>query len=86
MLKMTHTCTSELFVSTVLKQYTTLVRQCFKGRDKYSNLLVNWMDFVRNVLYEADSPASVEWTQLEKKTGLSISKSTRSAVITLIQS
>ena len=60
------------------------MRQCCDGREKYSNLLVNWMEFERTALHEADSPAHKEWSQIEKCVGFSLSDSIRSVIVTLL--
>ena len=44
--------------------------------------LVNWMEFVRTILHQADSPIYKEWSQIEKNIGFKLSDSTRSAIIT----
>ena len=36
------------FVSVVFREYISLVHQCCKGREKYANFQVRWMDFVRS--------------------------------------
>ena len=72
----------EPFVSSVIQKYIALIRQCCAGREKYSNLLVNWMEFVRTILHQADSPFYKEWSQIEKNVGFKLSDSTRSAIIT----
>ena len=72
----------ELFVSSVINKYITLMRQCCDGREKYSNLLVNWMELERTTLHEVDSPTHKEWSQIEKRVSLSLSDATRSAIVT----
>ena len=48
----------DLFVLSAIKKYTTLVRECYVLRDKYSNLLVKWMEFVHAVLNDSTYHAS----------------------------
>ena len=72
----------ELFVSSVIDKYINLLHQSCDGREKYSNLLVNWMEFERTALHEAGSPANNEWSQIEKHVGFSLSDSTRSVIVT----
>ena len=43
------------------------MRQCCDGREKYSYVLVNWMELERTTLHEVDSPTYKEWSQIEKR-------------------
>ena len=58
------------------------MRQCCDGREKYSNLLVNWMELERTTLHEVDSPTHKEWSQIEKRVSFSLSDATRSVIVT----
>ena len=70
----------DLFVLSAVKKYTTLVRQCCVGRDKYSNLLVKWMEFVRSVLNDSTCQSSKEWCEVKTSAGVRMSESTDHAI------
>lgn len=58
------------------------MRECCGGREKYSNLLVKWMELEHATLHEVDSPTHKEWSQIEKRVSFSLSDATRSAIVT----
>ena len=74
------------FVSVVFREYISLVHQCCKGREKYANFQVKWMDFVRTVLHEPIDKhhASKQWSVVEEKMDVVPSKSARNAVMSSV--
>ena len=60
----------DLFVLSAVKKYATLIRECCVGRDKYSNVLVKWMEFVRSVLNDSTCQLSKEWGEVKIRAGV----------------
>ena len=73
-------------VSLVFKEHISLVRQCCKEREKYTNLQVKWMDFVRTVLHEPvhKHNASKQWNVVVGKIDVAQSKSAMNAVMSSV--
>ena len=59
-----------------VQKYITLVRECCVGRNKYCNLLVKWMEFVRSVLNDSTCQLSREWCEVKMSAGVRMSEST----------
>lgn len=71
------------FVDALLKQYVTLLQQCFKGREKYAKFQLQWMELVRVLLHDSDDshPVGKEWGLLIEKAAQEPSCTTKGAVI-----
>ena len=78
-----HNDAFKTFVSLVFKEYISLVRQCCKEREKYANLQVKWMDFVRTVFHEPvhKHNASKQWSVVVGKIDVAPSKSAMNLVM-----
>ena len=72
----------EAFTLALFDHYLKLLRT-LKGREKYSSLLVKWMDFVRDILHKlsTDTDAAIQWDAGIKKTALIPSISTKTAIV-----
>ncbi len=57
------------FIRTLYFQYVRLVRDGFKGREKYVNLQVKWMEYVRGVLHDTPECHPTEWASVVEKAG-----------------
>ncbi len=70
----------------LFNQYVALLEKCFKGREKYSTLQVEWMEYIRLVQYERPRKceAAKLWAQLVEKTSLNPSETTKSAIVSSI--
>lgn len=76
----------ETFVLALFDEYVSLLLECHKGKEKYGQLQVHWMECLRIIQFEHESltlPA-VHWRELMTKTKGSPSSSTTSAILSCI--
>ena len=81
-----HTEELEGLLNALFVKYVALLEACFKGREKYGTLQVEWMECIRLVQYEC--PCTCEaaklWAQLVEKTNLNPSEATKSAILSSV--
>ena len=73
------------FVVTLFENYLKLLGT-LKGREKFSTLQVEWMDFVRKILHQpsTDMDASTQWDAGVRKTSRTPSMSTKTAIVSSV--
>ena len=76
----------EKLVVTLFSHYMVLLEECFKGKEKYGRLQVQWMEYVRLVQYERPPvcEAGKLWAQVVEESGLGPSHSIQSTILTSI--
>ena len=60
------------FVAALRLEYASLLRECLKAREKYANIQVKWMEFLRLLLHECsrlECPVVQLWEKMIQMSG-----------------